>query len=225
MYLCVHSMPSHLLQLYSYFVHLLYIVLIYCLIKFRLQYKGTPKYLGESVTGVELRFQNLWDSLCVAVKDDRSRMLIDAQTCQHNSTVHVQRFSHLKGRADDCDVIGWHHCCYAYIKVGGLYKGAHMSLRALIWVFGCNTFCVTCEESQTLYCGYLSASWGVRLQPYREVFFIYSTVSAQGYLGYPVLVCFSCLQVNWVAHHPTSLRPCIGAARTTIFWSKLVHMG
>ena len=30
---------------------------------------------------------------------------MDAQACWQDSTVHVQRFSHLKGRADDCDII------------------------------------------------------------------------------------------------------------------------
>ena len=31
--------------------------------------------------------------------------LADAQVSWHDSTAHVQRFSHLKGEADDCDVI------------------------------------------------------------------------------------------------------------------------
>ena len=49
------------------------------------------------------------------------------------------------------------------------------------------------EEPQTLSCSYFGASLGVRLQLYREVFFICSSVSAQGYLGHPELVYFSCL--------------------------------
>ena len=44
------------------------------------------------VTGIELRFQNSRDSLCVAVKDDRSEMLTDAQACWHDSTAHAQGF-------------------------------------------------------------------------------------------------------------------------------------
>ena len=44
------------------------------------------------VTGVKLGFQNSQDSSCVTVKDDRSRMLTDAQACQHDSTVHAQGF-------------------------------------------------------------------------------------------------------------------------------------
>ena len=58
-----------------------------------------------------------------------------------------------------------------------------------------------------------------------EVFFICSPVGAQAYLKHPELVCFSCLQVNQVAHHPVSLRPCIGVERTTIFQCELVHTG
>ena len=33
------------------------------------------------VTGIELRFQSLQDSLCVAVKYDRLGMLMDVQAC------------------------------------------------------------------------------------------------------------------------------------------------
>ena len=44
---------------------------------------GALKYLGESVTGIEIGFWNLWESLCAAVKDGRLR---DVQECWHNST-------------------------------------------------------------------------------------------------------------------------------------------
>ena len=77
------------------------------------------------------------------------------------------------------------------------------------------------EEPHTLSCSCLSASWGVRLQLDREVFFICSTVSAQGYLGHPKLVCFSCLQVSQVSCHPASLGPGIRVARIAIFWCEL----
>ena len=134
-------------------------------------------------------------------------------------------FSCLKGEADDHDIIRWHHCLYTYIGVGG-----YISKNA--WALGPSSeFLVSvhlvslCKEPQTLCCSYLGAPRGVKLQPYREVFFIYLTISVQGYLGYPELVCFSCLQVNWVAHHPMSLRPSIRVARTAIFWSKLAHIG
>ena len=61
--------------------------------------------LGIYVTGIEIGFQNLQDGSCIAVKGDRLGMLMDAQGCWHDSTVHAQSFSHLKGRADDCDII------------------------------------------------------------------------------------------------------------------------
>ena len=119
--------------------------------------------------------------------------------CRHVGTtlLHMHKgFSCLKGEADDHDVFRWCHCLYAYIGVGG-YKREHT------WAMGLSSGILVavhsvslCEEPQTLCCSYLSTSWGMRLQPYREVFFIYSTVSTQGYLGYPELVCFSCLQVK-----------------------------
>ena len=88
------------------------------------------------VTGVEIGFQNLQDGSCVAVKGDRPGIPMDAQACWHNSTAHVQRFSHQEGRADDHDVIRLHHCHYAYVGVRGLYMGVCMSPGALVWVFG-----------------------------------------------------------------------------------------
>ena len=79
-----------------------------------------------------------------------------------------------------------------------------MSLGALVWVFGCSTFGYTHDEPQTLSCGYLNASLGVRLQLYRTVFFMCSSVSAQGYLGHPELVYLSCFMSE-----PGILPPCI----------------
>ena len=49
------------------------------------------------------------------------------------------------------------------------------------------------EKLQILSSSYLSASLGVRLQLYREVFFICSVIHAQAYLVHPELVYFSCL--------------------------------
>ena len=150
---------------------------------------------------------------------------MDVQAGWHDSTAHAQGFSHWKREADNCDVIRWCHCHYAYVEVGDYKRRAQTSLRALIWVFGCSTFSYISWESADLSHGYLSASLGVRLQLYREVFFICSSVSAQSYLGHPELVYLSCLWVNQVPCHPVSLRPSIGVARTTIFWWKLAHMG
>ena len=51
----------------------------------------------------------------------------------------------LKGEADVCDIIRWHHCCSAYINEGVVFKKAHTSLGALIWslvlgLFGTTSF-------------------------------------------------------------------------------------
>ena len=92
------------------------------------------------VTGSEIRIQNWQDSSCMAVRDDRVGTPTDAQVVQHDSTGHVQGFSHLKEETDDCDVIRSCHCHYAYVKDKGLYKEVHTSLGALIWVFCCSTF-------------------------------------------------------------------------------------
>ena len=109
--------------------------------KFQTPVWGHIKIPGESVTGIEIGFQSLWDSSCIPVKGDRLRMLTDVQACWHNSTVHMCKgVSCLEGRADNHDIIRWCHCCYAYVEVRGLHKGAHMSPGALIWVFDCSTF-------------------------------------------------------------------------------------
>ena len=47
-------------------------------------------------------------------------MLMDVQVGWHDSTVHAQGFSHWEMEADDCDVIRWCHCCYAYVEGWGL---------------------------------------------------------------------------------------------------------
>ena len=52
------------------------------------------------------------------------------------SSAHVQWFSHWKSRADDCDVIWWHHEDLPYYWGGSYIRKASMSLRAVIWVFG-----------------------------------------------------------------------------------------
>ena len=47
----------------------------------------------------------LTDGSCVAVRDGRVGTPVDVQVSWHDSTVHAQGFSHLKGEADDGDVI------------------------------------------------------------------------------------------------------------------------
>ena len=122
----------------------------------------------------------------------------------------------------------WHHLVmslsFCLHRGLGVKRRVHMSLGASSSGFLVVAHSVTlCEEPQTLSCSYLSASWGVRLQLYREVFFVWSSVSAQGYLEHPKLVYLSCFRVNQVSHHPASLRPSIWVARTTIFRCKLEH--
>ena len=63
---CVPSTPYHLSWLLPYFVHS-FILCCFYLINSRLQYEGTPKYLGESVTGSESQDMELmrW-FMCIA---------------------------------------------------------------------------------------------------------------------------------------------------------------
>ena len=42
---------------------------------------------------------------------------------------------------------------------------------------------------------------------------------------HPKLVHFSCLLASQVAHHPASIKPGIGEARTTALWSGVAHTG
>ena len=109
-------------------------------------------------------------------------------------------------------------------KVGGYKRNAQASGLLLRFLVVAHSVTL-CEEPQTLSCSYLGASWGVRLQLYRELFFICSSVSAQGYLGHPELVHLSCLWVNQVSCHPASLGPGIRVVRTAIFQCQLVHTG
>ena len=74
--------------------------------KIRLQYKGKPKYLGESVTGMEIRLRKRWRGLDeVIVIRVPGWMPVDVQVNSSISYAHVQWFSCWKIRADDCDVI------------------------------------------------------------------------------------------------------------------------
>ena len=91
----------------------------------------------------------------------------------------------------------------------------------VLWLVLVDSF----RKPQTLCLGYLSASWGVGLSQYKKVFFICSSVCAQGYLGHLELVCFSCLWAGWVVCHPASIWPVTRKARTTALWSWVVHAG
>ena len=81
-------------------------VLLKCVNKLRLQYEGTLKYLGESVTDTKIglrKRQRGSDALVVvggSCKDTGS-----VQTNIGSSNAHVQWFSHWKIRADNHDII------------------------------------------------------------------------------------------------------------------------
>ena len=70
------------------------------------------------------------------------------------------------------------------------------------------------RKPQTLCLGYLGASWGVGLFPYRKVFFICLTVCVQGYPEHLELMCFNSLWVSQVACHPVHIWPDTRKART-----------
>ena len=74
--------------------------------KLRLQYEGTPKYLGESVTDMEigLRKRHRGSDAFILI-GVLAWMLADAHTYGSISNVHAQWFSHWKIRADDCDIM------------------------------------------------------------------------------------------------------------------------
>ena len=88
--------------------------------KSRLQYEGTLKYLGESVTGIKFRFRKKQQGSGVAVVTGDSSG--DASRCADElwhffcicTVVFLQ-----KSRADDCDVIRWCHSdCSCYLSKG-----------------------------------------------------------------------------------------------------------
>ena len=77
-----------------------------CVNKLRLQYEGALKYLGESVTGMEIglrkRQRGLDAFILIGVLPWTPA---DAQMNSGDSNVHVQWFSHWKIRADDCGIM------------------------------------------------------------------------------------------------------------------------
>ena len=94
----------------------------------------------------------------------------------------------------------------------GAIKGDHAWASGLSSGFLAAVHFITLhEELWTLSSSYLSASLGVRLQLYREVFFICLVVSAQAYLEHLELVYFRCMQARQVAHLPGSTQ--------TWYWS------
>ena len=74
--------------------------------KLRLWYEGTLKYLGESVTGMEIGLRKRQrGSDAFTLIGVLAWMPADVQTNGGVSKVHVQWFSCWKIRADDCDIM------------------------------------------------------------------------------------------------------------------------
>ena len=84
--------------------------------KLRLRYEGSPKYLGESVTGMEIGLRKRWRGLdAIILIGVPAWMLEDVQMNGSISDAHAQWFSHWKIRADNCDIMKWCHkdlSCY-----------------------------------------------------------------------------------------------------------------
>ena len=74
--------------------------------KLGLWYEDTPKYLGESVTGMEIRLGKEMKGFgAFIVFGVLAQMLADVQMNISSSGVHAQWFSHWKIRADEHDII------------------------------------------------------------------------------------------------------------------------
>ena len=197
------------------------------LINCRLQYEGTLKYLGESVTGIKIGMQNLHSSLSIDGWGNRLGMSADAKTSQYDSTAHVQRLFLPKWRSRQL----WHHLMMSLSsclhKWRGRYKRKHVWVLGILLVLGLILVGSSSEfwsgKPQTLYASYLGASQGVGSLPYREVF----------------LFIFMCSRLSWVpwvsvlyllVSRPGSSSPCIywtwyrrGKDHSPSEWS--VHMG
>ena len=172
------------------------------------------------VTGLEIGICNWRDSLCITVRNDHRH----ADGCTGGAAWLYCTWAWFF-LPEEGHRWSWHHLSLCLCRGLGLYmERMHKSWGSHLGLFAVHSVTFH-EEPQTLYCSYLSASKGVRLQLYRRVFFVCSAVSVQGYLGHPELVCFHCLWVNNVSHLPASLRSCIRAGRTAIFQCELVHMG
>ena len=158
------------------------------LINFRLQYEGAPKYLGESVTGLEFGIWNWWDGPCVAV----GNIEIGQYWCwqMHRwagvALLHMHNFFAAKGGkqmivtsfSDVTNILLTH-------RVGGYISRVCMSLEAIIWVFGAEHSGKFLRSHQPSVVATSVPLMGARVHSYRTVFLVYSSTCAQGYLGHP----------------------------------------
>ena len=129
------------------------------------------------------------------------------QVCM--TLLHIHKgFSHLN-EIDIHDIIRWCHCHSAYVNEGKVKRKHAWALEFIhsLLVLGslAHSLVGLSRKPQTLWLGYLSASWGVGLSPYRKVFFICSFIHVHAYFVYPELVHFSCLWLSQVTCHPASI--------------------
>ena len=82
----------------------LYLFFVLFLINYRLWHEGALKYLGESVTGIEIGIWNLHSGLCRDGLEDGSGTSAAVQVSWHDSTAPVQGLSHPNEGADNCDI-------------------------------------------------------------------------------------------------------------------------
>ena len=169
----------------------------------------------------------MWN-LCISSCEDgwgnRLGMSADVQASQPDSTEHAQRLFLPKWKADECDIILWCHCCTAYINKGGYKRMSPRSSGSYPGWFIWWVLVWEATDPLSLLPRCLSRSGIITIQGSVLHLFI-SSICVHGYLGHSKLVCFSCLWTSWVAHHPVSIKPSIGEARTTALWSWVAHTG
>ena len=139
-----------------------HVILINC----RLWYEGTPKYLGQSVTGSQIRIQNWQVAFCAVVKTVEIAQQRCWQMCRWVGVTLLcmcKVFPAGKREADDHDIILVMSKSSVYIEGREYIKGSALELDVIIWFFGSWTFWLPSEKSLTLCHGYFSASHGVRV--------------------------------------------------------------
>ena len=95
----------------------------------------------------------------------------------------------------------WHHEMISHDILGGHYKKrAHLSLRAVIWVFR-YWMVGSIDKSQTLYSSYLGVSHGAQHNQKWTVCFIYPYTCTQTFLGNFYSVWLQLFDVSWVGHY------------------------
>ena len=107
--MCVYP-PSFIIPVSQYVASIILVSLlclpVFYVNKLRLWYEGTPKYLGKSVTWMEIelrkRQRGLDAFILIRVP---AWTLADVQTNGNVTNVYAQCFSHWKIRADDYDIM------------------------------------------------------------------------------------------------------------------------